>query len=56
MKKILTNPYINYVSISAVNNMVIGHVLWLQFLGRFEFFENRPLDPVFYFLSKLEAQ
>ena len=26
-----------------------------SFLGRFLIFENRPLDPVFYFLSKCEA-
>ena len=26
------------------------------FLGRFRIFENRPLDPVFYLLSKCEKQ
>ena len=27
-----------------------------KFLGQFRIFENRPLDPVFYFLSKCEKQ
>ena len=29
---------------------------YVQFLGRFRIFENRPLDPVFYFLSKCESK
>ena len=28
----------------------------LRFLGQFRIFENRPLDPVFYFLSKCESK
>ena len=43
-----------FAYILCQNDKSITYYVYLIFLGRFRIFENRPLDPVFYFLSKCE--